>query len=128
MIIKNPDGTIAVSITPTKYPEKPTSGESLVVTKGTVFEFEGSYYVAANTETFNEHYYRKPSDTDPNYFFKKLPKESTLISTDPFPNGSLEDGMVCKADGNYYLRITGGEHGTIPSGDGDGNWLKINTV
>lgn len=128
LVIKNPDGSIAVSITTTSYPEKPGSGESCVVTKGSVYQYNGSFYAVTDTVHFNKYYYRNPGSAEAAYLFVKIPGDLTLTPSDPFPNGSLKAGMVFKINGDYYLRINGSEHGTPPTGDGDGTWLRLNTI
>ena len=115
----------------TDIPSGLGDGDTFSVIKGNVYRYNGDIYIAANSENFNQWYYRNPDDTNAGYLYIK-PTGTILSSGNVDADGrmtvSLSSGDIYKdAAGNMYIRKTSANalQSVEPSRDGE-NWIRIN--
>ena len=112
------------------YPDVSPAG-GLSITRGSVYYYRGTYYVATTEATFHEYYFKTPADADVSYLFAVLPASPTIIDSSFFDesgrSSALRSGMVFKNGNDLYLRTNSSEWGQSPLYDTSANWVKIQT-
>lgn len=112
------------------WPLSQEGGPTVSVKLGQIIYYEGEYYVAAVTKTWQfTGWYTTPQGTG--NFVKITGKMHTFkeVTTEGFssptvPNLTYGD-FYKSVDGNVYIFKAGGTFAGVPSGDGDDKWTKV---